>query len=83
MKEPFLFTADGSDYSGAVVKDHDDDDGCTFELVQVASTSTTAPSHPLNHVMLSVSDLDRSIEFYEKVMPVFQLLVSSMTNYRK
>ncbi|PON82593.1 Glyoxalase I [Trema orientale] len=67
VKEPTLFEMDGSDYSGAIVKDPD---GCTFELIQSDSISGSSPSPapPLNHVMLFVADLDRSIQFYEKAL---------------
>ena len=66
VKEPTLFKLDGSDFTGAIVKDPD---GCSFELIQADSTwSRMSTSHSLHHAMLFVTDLDRSIEFYEKVI---------------
>lgn len=57
IREPFELK--GSSFVLAYVKDPD---GYIFELIQRAPTP-----QPLCHVMLRVADLQRSINFYEKV----------------
>lgn len=42
-----------------------DPDGCSYELIQRENPTT---SEPLCQVMLCVEDLDRSINFYQKVI---------------
>lgn len=58
IKEPVLFNG-----SSKVIAYVEDPDGYKFEL----SEEATAPE-PLHHVMLCVGNLDRSINFYKKVI---------------
>ncbi|KAJ1428733.1 Vicinal oxygen chelate [Sesbania bispinosa] len=54
----------------------EDPDGYTFELIQRASTP-----EPLCQVMLHVSDLERSIKFYEKALGMKVVNVYRPDNY--
>lgn len=64
-KEPAAVEFDGMKLVLAYVKDPD---GCPYELIQRQNPIT---AEPLCQVMLRVEDLDRSINFYEKVVLAF------------
>lgn len=66
--QPTSFKIDEDSFFIAFGKDPD---GCSFEIIQIESTP-----QPFCQVMLCVEDLDRSVNFYEKV----GFAISSFTN---